>query len=297
MVAAASAICRSPRRRGASHVPAIPKSAENTPATCCRAGVSASRTDRSTLSALAPTESVSGAGGGARTRAPSPAAGMSARPGSVGPSATGGAPPQPPVVIVVRPVHKWRPKFAERAVQERERPARDGAGPGTRQSAVSVTVPPTPRCPARTARTARRAEPLQLKVGVRPTARRQGSLEHQLARSVRALEHQPGHGGCGVGHGQLRGPLEHPRIARQLERQGVDADREGRASRRARASGEPAAGEKRGALADARACQPGERIAGPARRGRRAGKPETRRGRSNPGSRPARTSGRDPAAR
>src|SRR5438552_9404225 len=60
MVAAALAICSSPRRRGASHVPAIPRSAENTPVTRCRAGVSASRTERSTLSAVAPTDRVSG---------------------------------------------------------------------------------------------------------------------------------------------------------------------------------------------------------------------------------------------
>src|SRR5438876_3199228 len=71
MVAAALAIRSSPRRRGASHVPAIPKSAENTPVTRCRAGVSASRTERSTLSALASTDRVSGSwrrGTGSRAR-------------------------------------------------------------------------------------------------------------------------------------------------------------------------------------------------------------------------------------
>src|SRR5439155_1084432 len=49
-----------PRSRGVSHVPAMPRSVENTPCTCRRAGVTASSTDRSTLSAVARTESVSG---------------------------------------------------------------------------------------------------------------------------------------------------------------------------------------------------------------------------------------------
>ena len=111
-------------------------------------------------------------------------------------------------------------------------------------------------------------------MGIRATAGRQRALEHQLARSVRAPELEPRHRRRGIRHGQLRGPLEHPHVARKMDGQGVHTDRERGTSRLGGLAGEPSSGEERPPLPDARARQPGERVPCPTRRDERRGESE-----------------------